>query len=117
MEKFSPYILGMKNVIIETDHRPLVTLFGDIFLDRLSPRIQGFKLRFQKFHYTIRHVSGSKNVAADALSRYNTAEANEIDTAREREIELYIDNIYQHGSDSRLEQFCLKQHEDEILSM
>jgi len=45
MEKFSPYILGMKNLIIETDHRPLVTLFGNIFLDRLPPRIQGFKLR------------------------------------------------------------------------
>jgi hypothetical protein len=49
LEKFSPYVLGMRNVIVETDHRPLVTLFGNIFLDRLPPRIQRFKLRLQKF--------------------------------------------------------------------
>ena len=39
MEKFSLYVLGMRNVVIEADHKPLTTLFGDKFLDRLPPRI------------------------------------------------------------------------------
>ncbi|XP_067945085.1 uncharacterized protein [Watersipora subatra] len=47
LEKFSQYILGMKKVLIETDHKPLITLFGNLFLDRLPARIQGFKLRLQ----------------------------------------------------------------------
>jgi len=40
MERFSQYILGMKNVLIETDHRPLITIFGKMFLVRLPPQIQ-----------------------------------------------------------------------------
>ena len=66
MEKFSQYVLGMRNVVIETDHKPLTTLFGHVFLDRLPPRIQRFKLRLQRFDYMVKHISGEKNVFADA---------------------------------------------------
>jgi hypothetical protein len=45
MEKFSLYILGMKMITIEMDHKPLVSLFGNKVLDWLPPRIKGFKLR------------------------------------------------------------------------
>ena len=79
METFSQYVLGMENVIIETDHRPLVSLFGNMFLDRLPPRILGFKLRLQRFNYTIWHVKGSWNVSADALSRYTNGKPDATD--------------------------------------
>jgi len=46
---------------------------------------------------------------------HGTGPANKKTPSRKREIELYIDNIYQYESDSRLEQLRLKQHEDEIL--
>jgi len=46
---------------------------------------------------------------------HGTGPANKKTFSREREIGLYIDNIYQYESDSRLEQLRLKQHEDEIL--
>lgn len=42
LEKFFQYILGMKCVTVETDHKPLVSLFDDKFMDRLPPRVQGF---------------------------------------------------------------------------
>jgi hypothetical protein len=37
-EKFNDYILG-KDILIETDHKPLVPLFGTKLLDQLPPRI------------------------------------------------------------------------------
>lgn len=117
MEKFSQYILGMKSVTIETDHRPLVTLFGNMFLDRLPPRLQGFKLRLQRYQYTIRHVKGSSNVSADALSRYSTAGPTDSDEARVEEIEKHVDYLVTpQGSDVRLERVRIEQKEDEILS-
>ena len=63
MEKLSQYVLGIKNVVIKTNYKPLTTLFGDKFLDRLPPRIQGFKLRRQRFGYDICHLSGKRNIA------------------------------------------------------
>ena len=35
-DKFSDYIIGLR-VIIETDHKPLVTLLGSKHLDDLPP--------------------------------------------------------------------------------
>lgn len=117
MEKFAPYILGMKNVMIETDHQPLVTLFGNMFLDRLPPRIQGFKLRLQRFQYTMKHIKGAMNITADALSRYTSAEPELSDTERINEIEQYVSQtINPNGSDSRLEKLRADQRQDETLS-
>ena len=117
MEGFSQYILGMKNVMVETDHRPLVSLFGDMSLDRLPPRIQGFKLRLQRFQYKIRHVNGSQNVSADALSRNTSEKPTEDDNTRVNEIRLYVEEIVKpNGSDTRLEQLRTEQQADSTLS-
>ena len=40
-EKFSTYILG-KHISIETDHKPLVPLLGNKYLDNLPPRVLRF---------------------------------------------------------------------------
>lgn len=37
----------------ETDHRPLVALFGTNTLDELTPRIQRIRIRMMKFLYEI----------------------------------------------------------------
>ena len=42
-EKFKDYILG-KDILIETDHKPLVPLLGTKLLDQLPPRIQRFNI-------------------------------------------------------------------------
>ena len=54
-EKFNDYILG-KDIIVETDHKPLIPLFGMKNLDELSPRIQRFKMRFIKYPFSISHI-------------------------------------------------------------
>ena len=67
-EKFSTYVLGMR-FMVETDHKPLVALFGSKHLDELPPRIFRFRLRMARFDYTISHVAGKMLFTADTLSR------------------------------------------------
>ena len=43
-EKFAAYVLGL-NILVETDHKPLVPLLGKKCLDTLPPRILQFRLR------------------------------------------------------------------------
>lgn len=67
-EKFSMFILG-KHIEIETDHKPLVPLLGVKHLDTLPPRVLRFRLRLDRFNYTISHVPGKELYTADTLSR------------------------------------------------
>ena len=66
-EKFNDYILG-KDILIETDHKPLVPLFGSKTLDELPPRIQRFRMRLMKYSVKMLHVPGKELVTADTLS-------------------------------------------------
>ena len=65
----------------------------------------------------MKHVSGSKNWTADALSRYNRASPDSSDEARVFEIESYVDEIVQpQGTDSRLQLLRKDQQSDDILT-
>ena len=65
--KFSTYVLGMQ-FMIETDHKPLVALFGSKRMDKLPPRIFRFRLRMARFDYVINHVAGKMLFTADTIS-------------------------------------------------
>ena len=67
-EKFNDYLLG-KDILIETDHKPLVPLFGSKTLVELPPRIQRFQMRLMKYSFKILHVPGKELVTADTLSK------------------------------------------------
>ena len=67
-EKFSTYIIGMK-FLIDMDHKPLVPLLGEKHLDSLPPRILRFRLRLNRFNYSITYVPGKLLYTADTLSR------------------------------------------------
>ena len=67
-EKFSNHILG-KTITIETDHKPLVPLLGTKHLNNLPPRVIRFRLRLDRFDFSIIHVPGKHLYRADALSR------------------------------------------------
>ena len=68
VEKFSNYVLG-KDIVIETDHKPLVPLLRSKNLYDMPPRIQRFRMRLMRYSYTIVHVPGKDNVTADASSK------------------------------------------------
>lgn len=67
LDKFSVYVASVVYlVIIYTDHNPL------IFLDRMqhkNQRLLRWFLALQAYNLKIRHIKGSDNVLADALSR------------------------------------------------
>ena len=67
-EMFRDFLTGLE-LCIETDHKPLMPLFGNKNLDALPPRIQHFWMRLMKHKYMMMHVSGKELVIADTLSR------------------------------------------------
>ncbi|XP_023806890.1 uncharacterized protein K02A2.6-like isoform X1 [Oryzias latipes] len=67
-ESFSCFVLG-RSFVLETDHKPLVSLLGGKALDDLPPRIQRFRMRLMRDNYKISHVAGKNLWTADTLSR------------------------------------------------
>ena len=91
-EKFSDYILG-KNILIETDHKPLVPLLSSKHLDSLPPRVLRFRLRLMRFSFSIIHVPGKFMYTSDALSRAPVETADKNSTALQDEVECHIASI------------------------
>lgn len=89
-EKFRDYLIGTK-FTLETDHKPLVTLFSTKSLDDLTPRVQRLRMRIMRFSYDIVHVPGKELLAADTLSRapLTTTESGDL----EQEVQAYIQSI------------------------
>lgn len=54
--------------MVETDHKPLVTLF-DRPLFKIPPRLQRFMLRLQSYELEVKYKPGKDLKIADALSR------------------------------------------------
>ena len=63
-DKVSDYLIG-RTFLIETDHKPLISLLGRKSLDNLSPRILRFRLRLSRFNYSIQHVPGKQLYTPD----------------------------------------------------
>jgi len=70
-EKFRDYLIGTR-FIIQTDHKPLLSLFGNKNLSDLSPRIQRFRMRMMWYMYDVVYVPGKLLSTADFLSRAPT---------------------------------------------
>ena len=71
------FTLGCRDLIIATDHKPLVRLLGDRALDDIhNPRLFRIKQRTLMWRYRIVHVPGKDNAAADTASRYPPPESH-----------------------------------------
>lgn len=53
----------------ETDHKPLVSLLGQMAIDDMPPRIQRFRLRLMRYLFSVQYVPGKSLITADTLSR------------------------------------------------
>lgn len=116
-EKFSDYVLG-KVIALETDHKPLVPLLGTKQLNSLPPRVLRFRLRLDRFDYTIRHVPGKQLYIADTLSRAPLASVDH-NTALEELAELIMETHVAHlpASKERLETYRTAQSSDPTTSL
>ena len=76
LRKARLFLLGCPNLVIVTDHRPLVGLLGSKALaDIANPRLLRLKEKTLAYRFTIRHLPGKRNCAADFLSRYPAMKA------------------------------------------
>ena len=90
LKKARLFLLGCPNLIVVTDHRPLVKLFGNRELKHIdNPRL--FRLKEKTLHYrfSVKYVAGKRNNAADTLSRYPSLKASpsEVDLVEAQEVE------------------------------
>jgi len=114
-ERLSSYLIGKKFEIL-TDHKPLVSLLGSKDLDTLPPRIQRFRMRLMRFHYSIQHIPGKDHVIADALSRSPVMKADPTDENLHKVSQEFVDLVLESlpSSDEQLRRIELHQQEDEI---
>ena len=70
LKKCHQFVYG-RHVTIVTDHKPLITLFGEHkpVPQMVSPRIQRWTLTLSSYNYTIQYCPGLQIPQADALSR------------------------------------------------
>lgn len=97
-EKFSEYITGLKDLKIETDHKPLLALLKTKNLDELTPRIQRFRMRLMRFQYQIEYTRGKNLVTADALSRAPTSQATEEDRRFDEDVHLMVNQVISNAA-------------------
>lgn len=69
-DKFSDYITGVKTLIFETDHKPLLQILQTKNIDDLSPRLQRFRMCLMRYNYTVILIftPGKNLIIPDALS-------------------------------------------------
>ena len=72
MEKFHYFLYGRK-FILQTDQKPLVSIFRKHMID-VSPRIQRITIRAWQYDFEPQHIPGRNNAISDALSRVTLLE-------------------------------------------
>ena len=74
IEYFHLYIAG-RNFELLTDHRALVSLLSNTTSRRINHRSQRWKMRLNRYKFTIRYINGKANSVADTLSRLTGTES------------------------------------------
>ena len=71
LEKCRMFVIGCPNLILVVDHKPLVKIFTDKLLEKISnPRLFNLKEKTLMYDFKIKHVAGKLNTCADACSRF-----------------------------------------------
>ena len=97
------YILGCKNLIVTTDHKPLLKIFNDRPLAEIpNRRLLNLKEKTLPFSFSIVHISGRKNAGPDAASRYPTHHGESINLPCESLGTLNLDCSTDGADDTEL---------------
>ncbi|XP_064476830.1 uncharacterized protein K02A2.6-like [Ornithodoros turicata] len=67
MEKFHDFVYG-RQILVETDHRPLLAISKKAIGD-MPPRLQRFFLRLMRYDFQLLYVPGKNLIVPDVLSR------------------------------------------------
>ena len=90
LESTRMFTLGNENLIVGTDHKPLVPIMGLKNLEDIkNPRIRNFKDKTLMFSFRVKHIPGKHLKIADATSRnpvtkHSDTESEEMETSLSR---------------------------------
>ena len=91
MEHWSELLVGLHNLKVETDHKPLVPLLSTKYIHELPIRIQRFRMRLMRYDFTISHVPGKHFYTADALSR--APDDSSSPSELHEQVEMYVNTV------------------------
>ena len=78
LEQTRYFTQGCDDLVVITDHKPLVKIFGDRTLDEITnSRLFRLKQRTLPWRFDIKHLPGKTNQAADATSRHPSPSTSE----------------------------------------
>jgi hypothetical protein len=86
-EKFHQYIYG-KQVLIESDHRPLETILKKP-IAKAPPRLQRMMLRLQRYDLIVRYTPGKYMYLADTLSRVVLTDVPDMELLEDMEVMVH----------------------------
>ena len=76
LEKTRYFTLGCSNLIVNTDHKPLLKIFSDRSLNDIpNTRLRDLKEKTLPFKFSITHIPGLKNIIPNVFSRYPVGKA------------------------------------------
>ena len=82
LEQTRYFTQGCDNLVVITDHKPLVKIFGDRTLEEITnSRLFRLKQRTLPWRFDIKHLPGKTNHAADATSRHPSPSGSENSTS------------------------------------
>lgn len=93
-QKFNQYLYGQDVIKVETDHKPLVTLFKKAF-DKIPSRLQRLMIKLQKYQLQVEYVPGKLMFISDTLSRakYRDNAMNESDVI-DKELNFQVNLLF-----------------------
>lgn len=97
--RFDQYICGKNDVMVETDHQPLIRIAARNQLSDAPKRLQAMLLALQRYNLKLKYTKGSEMHIADFLSRAPTNPKE-----YEREYEIYAIHEYEEKYMKRIEQ-------------
>ena len=69
LRKTRYFILGCEDLIVVTDHKPLIKVFSNCRLEEIdNPRLLSLKERTMIFRFKLVHIAGKYNKIPDATS-------------------------------------------------
>ena len=78
LEQSKYFTQGCEHLMVVTDHKPLVKILGDRTLDEITnTRLFRLKQRTLPWRFSIAHMPGKSNHAADATSRHPSPRIND----------------------------------------
>ena len=114
-EHYSDFLIGIE-FCIQTDHRALVPLFSTKNLEELPVRVERFRIRMLRFHFSIVHVPGKDLVLADTLLRAPEGLPTEQDLILVSDASAFIDFVMESlpASERRLKEIEEEQLNDPV---